>query len=88
MYSRNLDKGRGDRVAVNARSPDAGRRMDRADGMAIATQAPWKPWGPRPLVVKPRILIISAWEWLRRKLGYRHDTFHGSFGGVVPPSSG
>ena len=61
-------------------------RLQR-EGMAIAIQAPWRPWEPRPLIVKPPMFIISAWEWLRRKFGYRRDTFHGCFGGVVPPSS-
>jgi hypothetical protein len=55
--------------------------------MIMATQAPWKPWAPSPLTVKPPMFIISAWEWLRRKLDYRRDPFHGCFGGVVPSSS-
>jgi hypothetical protein len=62
-------------------------RLQR-DGMALATQAPWKPWAPRPLVVKPPNFIVSAWEWLRRKIGYRRDPLDGSFGVVLPPSSG
>jgi hypothetical protein len=61
-------------------------RLQR-DGMIMATQAPWKPWAPSPLTVKPPMFIISAWEWLRRKLDYRRDPFHGCFGGVVPSSS-
>jgi hypothetical protein len=56
--------------------------------MTIATQAPWQPWSPRPIVVKPPNLIVSIWEWLRQKLGYHRDPFSGSFGGVVPHSSG
>jgi hypothetical protein len=61
-------------------------RLQR-DGMIMATQAPWKPWAPSPLTVKPPMFIISAWEWLRRKLDYRRDPFHGCFGEVVPSSS-
>jgi hypothetical protein len=57
------------------------------DGMMIAMQAPWKAWGPVPILVKPPMFLISAWEWLRRKLGYRRNSFHGCFGEVVPPSS-
>jgi hypothetical protein len=61
-------------------------RLQR-DGMTMAKQAPWKPWAPSPLTVKPPIFIISAWEWLRRKFDYRRDSFHGWFGRMVPPSS-
>jgi hypothetical protein len=62
-------------------------RLQR-EGMTISTQTPWNLWAPRTLKVKPPMFIISAWEWLRRKLGYRRDPFHGCFGGVVPHSSG
>ena len=56
-------------------------------GMSIATQAPWQTWAPRPLTIKPPMFIVSVWESLRCKLGYRRDSFHASFGGVIPPSS-
>ena len=56
-------------------------------GMTIATQAPWQEWTPRAQSVTTPMFIVAAWEWLRRKLGYRRDPFHGCFGGVVPPSS-
>jgi hypothetical protein len=61
-------------------------RLQR-EGMTIATQTPWDLWAPSLLTVKPPMFVISAWEWLRRKLGYRRDPFHGCFGEVVPPSS-
>jgi hypothetical protein len=58
------------------------------EGIAISAQTPWKAWEPRPLVVKPPMFIIFAWEWLRRRFGYRRDTFQECFGRVVPHSSG
>jgi hypothetical protein len=61
-------------------------RLQR-EGITIATQAPWETWAPKPLAVKPPMFLVSAWEWLRRKLAYRRDPFHGYFGVVVPPSS-
>lgn len=56
-------------------------------GMTIALQAPWAPWDPRPHIFKPPIFLVTAWEWLRRKLGYRRNEFDSSFGGVIPHSS-
>ena len=61
-------------------------RLQRG-GMTVAVQAPWKRWAPVPLHIKPKMFLLSAWEWLR-KLGYRRDPFHGCFGEVVPPRSG
>jgi hypothetical protein len=61
-------------------------RLQR-DGMTIAIQSPWERWEPSPLIVKPPMFIISAWEWLRRTLGYSRDPLHGYFGEVIPPSS-
>jgi hypothetical protein len=58
------------------------------EGIAMATQSPWKSWQPRPLIVKPPMFITFAWEWLRRRFGYRRDTFQECFGRVVPHSSG
>ena len=61
-------------------------RLQR-DGMSIARQTPWTLWAPRPIVVERPMFFVSAWEWLCQKLGYRRNDFHGSFGGLVPPSS-
>jgi hypothetical protein len=61
-------------------------RLQR-EGMTVAMQAPWEPWTPRPLIVKPPMFLVSVWEWLCRKFGYRRNDFHSSFGGVVPHSS-
>jgi len=58
----------------------------RGRGMSIAIQAPGEPWAPRPVIVKPPMFIISAWQSLRRRFGYRRDNFPGWFGGIVPPS--
>src|SRR5215813_4619559 len=57
-------------------------------GMAMALQSPWDSWAPRPHVFKPPIFLVTAWEWLRQKLGYRRNDFDSSFGGVIPHSSG
>jgi hypothetical protein len=62
-------------------------QMQRS-GMTIGLQAPWVPWDPRPHVFKPPIFLVSAWEWLRRKIGYHRNDFDSSFGGVIPHSSG
>jgi hypothetical protein len=57
-------------------------------GMTIALQAPWAPWAPRPHVFKPPMFLVSVWESLRRKFGYRRNDFDSSFGGVIPHSGG
>jgi hypothetical protein len=57
-------------------------------GMNMELQAPWAPWAPRPHVFKPPMFLVSAWEWLRRKFGYRRNYFDSSFGGLIPHSSG
>ena len=54
----------------------------------IAKQAPWEPWAPRPFVVEAPMFLVSAWERLCRKFGYRRNGFHSSFGGLIPHSSG
>jgi len=61
-------------------------RLER-EGMTVAMQAPWEPWAPRPLVVKPPMFLVTAWEWLRWKFGYRRNDFHSSFGALIPHSS-
>jgi hypothetical protein len=73
-------------IGINADLRQVLLRLQR-DGMTVATQAPWNLWAPRPFIVEPPMFLISAWEWLGRKLGYRRISFHGSFGAVVPPSS-
>jgi hypothetical protein len=57
------------------------------EGLTIATQAPWEPWAPRPLIVEAPVFLVSAWEWLCRRFGYRRNGFHSSFGGLIPHSS-
>jgi len=61
-------------------------RLQR-EGMSIAMQAPWDPWAPGQLTVEPPMFLVSAWEWLCRKFGYRRNDFDSSFGGLVPHSS-
>jgi hypothetical protein len=58
------------------------------EGMSIAIQAPWEPWAPRPFVVEAPMFLVSAWEGLCRRFGYRRNGFHSSFGGLIPHSSG
>ncbi len=62
-------------------------QMQRS-GMTIGLQAPWVPWDPSPHHFKPPVFLVSAWEWLRRKIGYRRNDFDSSFGGVIPHSNG
>lgn len=57
------------------------------DGMTLARLDPWKEWDPSKVVVKPPMILVSAWEWLSRKAGYRRNRLDGTFGGVVPRSS-
>jgi len=56
-------------------------------GMMMARQAPREPWAPTPITVRRPPIVVDAWEWLRRKLGFRRNAF-GSFGEIVPPSTG
>ena len=57
------------------------------DGVTVARQTPWEEWAPSAFLVKPPMFLVSAWEWVNRKLGYRRNPVDGSFGGVVPRSS-
>jgi len=60
----------------------------QCSGMTMGLQAPWSKWDPRPHVFKPPSFLVSAWEWLRQRIGYRRNEFNSSFGGVIPHSSG
>ena len=54
-------------------------------GMTIWRQDSYLPWSPRPMEIAPPNIVVRAWEWLWRALGYKKQ-MSGYFGGIRPAS--